>query len=202
MEIDQPLGNPRDREYQDMFQTENEKQKEKNTTLKIKTKYQPNPNIDNPEIKLIDEDDSDFPTTIKLSQGTPTNTNPGENDWYTIQKGKAVPLQPKNQKVSLKDKATKTTFQKNQPPAAINTIPQPQLQQKQTTTSPQTNNLPKPKPTYHLPPPPAKLYHRLGTQNKAKREVKDGQLFYTTTVKYVVYIRAEQPEKPSILQLL
>ena len=104
--------------------------------------------------------------------------------------------------MSLKDKTVKTIFHTNHPPAAITANPQPQSQQKQSITPPQITNLPKPKPTYHLPPPPAKLYHRLGTQNKAKREVRDGQLFYTTTVKYVVYIRAEHPEKPSTSQLL
>ena len=186
MEIDHPLENST---IYDQENLQTEKKREKHTTLKSSLKYQPNSNLDNPEIKLLDKDNSDFPTTNKLSQGTPTDINPRENDWYTIQKGKAVPLKPKSQKASLKDKTAKTIFHTNHPPAAITANPQPQSQQKQSITPPQITNLPKPKPTYHLPPPPAKLYHRLGTQNKTKREVRDGQLFYTTTVKYVVYIR-------------
>ena len=118
MEIDHPLENSTLYD-QENFQTE--KKKENHTTLKSSLKYQPNSNLDNPEMKLLDEDDSDFPGTNKLSQGIPTDTNPGENDWYTIQKGKAVPLKPKNQKVSLKDKTSKTIFHTNHPPATIKT---------------------------------------------------------------------------------
>ena len=95
MEIDQPLETYK-KNNQDILQTE--KKEEKHTILKSKVKYQKNPNLDNPDTKLIEENDSDFPTTKKLSQGILTDTNPGENDWYTIQKGKAVPEKKKPKK--------------------------------------------------------------------------------------------------------
>lgn len=103
-------------------------------------------------MKLLEENNTEYPTTKILSQYTSSEINPGENNWYTTQKGKEIPLKPKIQQVPHNNKTEKN--QKKHPPASITTNPQPKLQHQQPTTSVQTTSLPKPKPIYHLPPPP------------------------------------------------
>lgn len=63
-------------------------------------------------MKLLNEDNANFPLTKTLTKGSPSLVSPGENGYYTIDKGKVVALKPKTQQVTVKILLNKKIFKK------------------------------------------------------------------------------------------
>jgi hypothetical protein len=150
--------------------------------------------------KLMEENDDKITTSPMLAKGH-SEINPGENDWYTIEKGKAVKNRTTPKKVAINNSTTNKKKQEQETKQKTTGENHPTPQQKLSQTKTQVTT-PQVKSRYHLPPPPAKLYHMLGTQPKTKKETRDGQTWFTTTVKLVVYLREHQQDKPNPSQVL
>jgi hypothetical protein len=157
----------------------------KNNLIK-ETKYNNKEQNINRELKLIEENDEEVSQKKTLTKGIQSDIIPGHNDWYTIEKGKPI--------AQTKQTTKKVTLYSNKKDIVTqNNISQTTEQQhkinrnenKNTTPTTKTQNQ-KPqmenttqKPNYHLPPPPAKLYHRLGTPIKTKKRYMKEKLVST-----------------------
>ena len=89
MEIDQEESTQKSTETKNRTQTNIQQNRtQPKTNIKLSPKYKPSQETVTNK-KLIEENDDEVMTIPKLAKGH-SEVTPGEDDWFTIEKGKAV----------------------------------------------------------------------------------------------------------------